>query len=116
MPKPKKGTRLGGSSSHQRAMLSNLAAQVIIHGRITTTEAKAKSAKPVIERLITYAKKGDLSSRRKSLAILGDKSVVHHLFSEVAPRYANRDGGYTRILKLGNRTGDGAPMVIIELV
>jgi len=116
MPKPKKGPRLGGSPSHQKAILSNIAREVIVHGRITTTETKAKMAKPVVERLITYAKAGDLASRRRALGILGDKATVHKLFSEVAPRYEARKGGYTRILKLGQRQGDGAPMVILELI
>lgn len=116
MPKPKKGPRLGGSPSHQKAMLNNLAREIIIHGRITTTENKAKLAQPVIERLVTYGKRGDLNSRRQALKAINDRNVIHHLFEEIAPRYAERDGGYTRILKLGPRQGDNAPMVIIEFV
>lgn len=116
MPKPKKGPRLGGSASHQKAMLSNLAREVIIHGRITTTETRAKMARPVVDRLVTYAKKGDVAARRQALKVINDKEVVHHLFAELGPRYAGREGGYTRILKLGPRQGDAAPMVILELV
>lgn len=116
MPKPVKGPRLGGSPSHQKSMLSNLAREVIIHGRITTTETKAKRAQPVVERLVTYAKKGDLHSRRQALKIIGDSDVIHRLFDEIAPRFEERDGGYTRILKLGPRQGDNAPMVILEFV
>jgi large subunit ribosomal protein L17 len=116
MTKPKKGPRLGGSASHQKAMLSNLAREVIVNGRITTTETRAKLAKPVVERLITYGKKGDVHSRRLALRVIHDRNVIHVLFAEVAPRYDEREGGYTRILKLGPRQGDGAPMVILELV
>jgi len=116
MSKPKKGPRLGGSSSHQKAMLSNLSRDVIVHGRITTTETRAKLARPVVERLITCGKKGDVHSRRLALRVINDRDVVHRLFSEVAPRYSDRDGGYTRMLKLGPRQGDGASMVILELV
>lgn len=116
MPRPKKGPRLGGSPSHQKAMLSNLARQVIVHGRITTTETRAKLAKPVVERLVTYGKKGDVAARRQALKVINDRDVVHRLFSEVAPRYVDRNGGYTRILKLGPRQGDNASMVILELV
>ena len=116
LPKPRKGPRLGGGHKHEKAIIANLAKELIIHGRITTTETKAKAARPMVERLITYAKKGDLASRRRALAILRDKSVVHKLFAELAPRYEKRDGGYTRILKLGERSGDGAPMAILELL
>jgi len=116
MPRPKKGPRLGGSASHQKAMMANLAREVIIHGRITTTETKAKQAQPVVDRLITYAKKGDVHSRRQALKVIHDRDVIHRLFAEVAPRYAGREGGYTRVLKLGPRQGDGAPMVLLELV
>jgi len=116
MPKPKKGPRLGGSASHQKAMLSNLARAVIMNGRITTTETRAKMAQPLIDHLVTFGKKGDVNSRRQALKVINDREVVHRLFAEVAPRYRERDGGYTRILKLGPRQGDGAPMVIIELV
>lgn len=116
MPKPKKGPRLGGSPSHQKAMTANLAREVIIHGRITTTQTRARAAKPVVERLITYGKKGDVAARREALKVINDRDVVHTLFAEVAPRYAAREGGYTRILKLGPRQGDNAPMVVLELV
>lgn len=116
MPAPKKGPRLGGSPSHQKAMTSNLARQVILHGRITTTETRAKMAKPVVERLVTYGKKGDVAARREALKVIKDRDVIHHLFAVIAPRYEERNGGYTRILKLGPRQGDNAPMVILELV
>lgn len=116
MPKPKKGPRLGGSPAHQKAMLSNLAREVIIHGRITTTETRAKLARPLVDRLVTYGKKGDVAARREALKVIRDRDVVHRLFAEVAPRYQDRDGGYTRVLKLGPRQGDNAPMVILELV
>lgn len=107
---------MGGGPSHQKAMLANLARAVIENGRITTTETKAKLAQPVIDRLVTYGKKGDVSSRRQALKIINDRNVIHRLFSEVAPRYQDRDGGYSRILKLGERQGDGAPMVVLELL
>lgn len=116
MPAPKKGPRLGGSPSHQKAMTSNLARQVILHGRITTTETRAKMAKPVVERLVTYGKKGNVAARREALKVINDRDVIHHLFAVIAPRYEERNGGYTRILKLGPRQGDNAPMVILELV
>lgn len=116
MPRPKKGPRLGGSASHQKAIMSNLAREVIIHGRITTTATRAKMARPLVERLVTYGKKGDVAARRQALRVINDRDVVHRLFAEVAPRYAARDGGYTRILKLGTRQGDNASMVILELV
>lgn len=115
MPEPKKGPRLGGSSEHQKAMLSNLARDVIMYGRITTTQSRARLAQPLVERLITYAKKGDLDSRRMALEIIGDRDVINRLFVEIAPRYRDRDGGYSRILKLGVRQGDGARMVTLEL-
>ncbi|MDD5447800.1 MAG: 50S ribosomal protein L17 [Actinomycetota bacterium] len=115
MPKPKKGPRLGGGAKHQKAMLSNLARDVIMYGRVTTTQSRAKLAQPVVERLITYAKRGDLNSRRMVLEIIDDREVVDRLFVEVAPRYLDRDGGYSRILKLGVRQGDGARMVTLEL-
>jgi large subunit ribosomal protein L17 len=107
---------MGGSPAHERHMLANLAQALFEHGRITTTEAKAKRLRPYAEHLITFAKKGDLHSRRQVLKRLNDKSVVHTLFDEIGPRFENRPGGYTRILKLGNRKGDNAPMAIIELV
>ena len=116
MPTPTKGPRMGGSPAHERLMLANLATALFEHGRITTTEAKAKRLRPYAEHLITFGKRGDLHARRQVLKRLRDKSVVHTLFAEIGPRYANRPGGYTRILKLGNRKGDNAPMAIIELV
>ena len=116
MPKPTKGARLGGSPAHQRLILSNLATQLFEHGRITTTEAKARTLRPLAEKLITKAKKGDLHNRREVLKVVRDKSVVHVLFTEIAPRYAERPGGYTRITKVGPRKGDNAPMAVIELV
>jgi large subunit ribosomal protein L17 len=116
MPKPTKGARLGGSPSHQRLILSNLATQLFEHGRITTTEAKARALRPHAEKLITKAKKGDLHNRREVLKTIRDKSVVHTLFTEIAPTFAERPGGYTRITKIGPRKGDNAPMAVIELV
>lgn len=116
MPKPTKGPRLGGSPSHQRLILSNLATALFEHGRITTTEAKARALRPHAEKLITKAKKGDLHNRREVLKTIRDKSVVHTLFTEIAPRFAERPGGYTRITKIGPRKGDNAPMAVIELV
>ena len=116
MPKPTKGPRLGGSPAHQRIILNNLASQLFEHGRITTTETKAKRVQPLAEQLITKAKRGDLHNRRLVLSKITNKSVVHVLFDEIAPRFADRDGGYTRITKIGNRQGDNAPMAVIELV
>jgi large subunit ribosomal protein L17 len=116
MPKPAKGARLGGSAAHERLLLANLAKSLFEHGRITTTEAKARRLRPVAERLITKAKKGDIHNRRLVLQTITDKSVVHTLFTEIAPRYENRPGGYTRITKIGNRRGDNAAMAVIELV
>jgi large subunit ribosomal protein L17 len=116
MPTPTKGARLGGSPAHERLMLANLATALFEHGKITTTEAKAKRLRPLAERLITHAKRGDLHARRRVLAVIRDKGVVHELFAEIGPRYANRPGGYTRISKLGPRKGDAAPMAVIELV
>ena len=116
MPKPTKGPRLGGSPSHQRLILSNLATQLFEHGRITTTEAKARTLRPYAEKLITKAKKGDLHNRREVLKTVRDKGVVRVLFTEIAPRFAERPGGYTRITKIGPRKGDNAPMAVIELV
>ena len=116
MPTPSKGPRMGGSPAHERLMLANLATSLFEHGRITTTEAKAKRLRPYAEHLITFGKRGDLHARRQVLKRLRDKSVVHTLFAEIGPRYVDRPGGYTRILKLGNRKGDNAPMAIIELV
>lgn len=116
MPTPTKGPRLGGSPAHQRLLLSNLATALFTHGRITTTEAKAKRLRPLAERLITFAKRGDLHARRQVLTVVRDKSVVHTLFAEIGPRFASRPGGYTRITKIGPRKGDNAPMAVIELV
>jgi large subunit ribosomal protein L17 len=116
MPTPKKGPRLGGSPAHQRLMLSNLATQLFEHGRITTTETRARTLRPLAEKLITKAKKGDLHNRREVLKTVRDKSVVHTLFTEIAPTFAERPGGYTRITKIGPRKGDNAPMAVIELV
>src|SRR3954447_5566583 len=116
MPTPTKGPRLGGSPAHERLMLANLATSLFKHGRIQTTETKAKRLRPLAEQLITRAKRGDLHSRRRVLTVVRDKDVVYSLFDEIAPRYANRPGGYTRIVKTGPRKGDAAPMAIIELV
>jgi large subunit ribosomal protein L17 len=116
MPTPTKGPRLGGGSSHERIILANLATALFEHGRITTTEAKAKRLRPLAERLITKAKRGDLHARRQVLTVVRDRGVVHSLFAEIGPRYGTRPGGYTRIVKLGPRKGDAAPMAVIELV
>ena len=116
MPTPTKGPRLGGGPAHERLMMANLATALFEHGRITTTEAKAKRLRPLAERLITFAKRGDLSARRRVLTVVRDKDVVHVLFTEIGPRYQTRQGGYTRIVKVGPRKGDNAPMAIIELV
>ena len=116
MPIPTKGRRLGGSPAHQRLILANLATSLFEHGRITTTEAKARRLRPFAERLITKAKRGDLHSRRQVLSSITDKGVVHVLFTDIGPRFANRPGGYTRITKIGPRKGDNAPMAVIELV
>ncbi len=116
MPTPTKGPRLGGGPAHERLMLANLATALFEHGRITTTEAKAKRLRPLAERLITFAKRGDLHARRRVLKVVSDKTVVHTLFAEIGPGFAQRPGGYTRITKLGPRKGDNAPMAVIELV
>jgi len=116
MPTPTKGPRLGGSPAHERLILANLATQLFEHRRITTTEAKAKRLRPLAERLITFAKRGDLHARRRVLTVVKDKGVVHALFTEIAPAVADRQGGYTRITKIGPRKGDNAPMAVIELV
>ena len=116
MPKPTKGPRLGGGPAHERLLLANLAAALYTHKSIKTTETKAKRLRPLDERLITFAKRGDLHARRRVLSVIGDKDVVHTLFAEIAPLVADRDGGYTRITKVGNRKGDNAPMAVIELV
>jgi large subunit ribosomal protein L17 len=116
MPTPTKGPRLGGSPAHERLMLANLATSLFKHGKITTTETKAKRLRPLAEQLITKAKRGDLHARRRVLTVVKDKDVVFALFDEIAPRFANRTGGYTRIVKTVPRKGDNAPMAIIELV
>ncbi|HEV3292481.1 MAG TPA: 50S ribosomal protein L17 [Streptosporangiaceae bacterium] len=116
MPTPTKGSRLGGSSAHQRHILANLATALFEHGKITTTEAKARRLRPFAERLITFAKRGDLHARREVLTVVTDKGVVHTLFTEIGPSFAERDGGYTRITKIGPRKGDNAPLAVIELV
>ncbi len=116
MPTPTKGRRLGGGPAHERLMLANLATSLFEHGRITTTEAKAKRLRPLAERLVTFAKRGDLHARRRVLTVVRDKTVVHELFTEIGPRYATRPGGYTRVTKIGPRKGDNAPMVVVELV
>jgi large subunit ribosomal protein L17 len=116
MPTPTKGRRLGGSPAHQRHMMANLATALFEHGKITTTEARARRLRPVAERLITFAKRGDLHARRQVLTTVTDRSVVHTLFTDIAPTFASRDGGYTRITKIGPRKGDNAAMAVIELV
>jgi large subunit ribosomal protein L17 len=116
MPRPSKGPRLGAGPSHERLLLRTLAEQLFEHGKITTTEAKAKRLRPLAEKMITSAKKGDLASRRLVMAQIANKTVIHNLFTEIGPRYATRNGGYTRITKLGPRKGDSAPMAVIELV
>ncbi|MGD0554763.1 MAG: 50S ribosomal protein L17 [Streptosporangiaceae bacterium] len=116
MPTPTKGARMGGSAAHQKHILANLATALFEHGRITTTEARARRLRPVAEKLITFAKRGDLHARRQVLSVVPDKGVVHTLFTEIGPGFAERAGGYTRITKLGPRKGDAAPMAVIELV
>ena len=116
MPKPTKGVRLGGSPAHERIILDNLASQLFEHGRITTTETRAKRVRPLAEKLITKAKRGDLHARRLAATHIRDKGVLHVLFTEIAPAVADRDGGYTRITKIGPRKGDNAPMAIIEVL
>ena len=116
MPTPTKGHRMGGSAAHQRHILANLATALFQHGRITTTEAKAKRLRPVAERLITFAKRGDMHARRHVLTVVTDKGVVHQLFTKIAPEFSERDGGYTRFTKIGPRKGDNAAMAVIELV
>src|SRR5258707_14277982 len=116
MPKPTKGPRLGGSSSHQKAILANLATSLFEHGRIKTTEPKARALRPYAEKLITHAKKGTLHNRREVMKKIGDKDVVHSLFAEIGPFFSDRNGGYTRIIKVEARKGDNAPMAVIELV
>jgi len=116
MPTPTKGARMGGSPAHQKHMLANLAASLFEHGKITTTEARARRLRPYAEKLITFAKRGDMHARRQVLTVVPDKGIVHSLFTEIGPSFANRPGGYTRITKLGPRKGDAAPMAVIELV
>src|SRR5580692_11828582 len=116
MPTPTKGARMGGSAAHQKHMLANLAAALFEHGKITTTEARARRLRPYAEKLITFAKRGDLHARRQVLTVVTDKSVVHTLFTEIGPSFAERDGGYTRITKIGPRKGDNAPLAVIELI
>jgi large subunit ribosomal protein L17 len=116
MPTPTKGARLGGSAAHQKHILANLATALFEHGKITTTEARARRLRPYAEKLITFAKRGDLHARRQVLTVVTDKSVVHTLFTEIGPSFAERDGGYTRITKIGQRKGDAARMAVIELV
>jgi large subunit ribosomal protein L17 len=116
MPTPTKGHRLGGSPAHQRHMMANLATALFEHGKITTTEARARRLRPLAERLITFAKRGDLHARRQVLTVVTDKTVVHNLFAEIGPSFASRDGGYTRITKVGPRKGDNAALAVIELV
>src|ERR1700730_13281556 len=116
MPTPTKSARMGGSPAHQKHMLANLATSLFEHGKITTTEARARRLRPYAERLITFAKRGDLHARRQVLTVVTDKGVVHTLFTEIGPRFESRDGGYTRITKVGPRKGDNAPLAVIELV
>jgi len=116
MPTPTKGPRLGGGPAHERLILANLATSLFEHDQITTTTAKAKRLRPLAERMVTFAKRGDLHARRRVLTVVRDKGVVHRLFTEIAPDMADRQGGYTRITKIGNRKGDNAPMAVIELV
>jgi large subunit ribosomal protein L17 len=116
MPTPAKGPRLGGGAAHERLMLANLSAALFEHKRITTTVTKAKRLKPYAERLVTFAKRGDLASRRRVLGLISNKGIVHELFTDIAQAVENRNGGYTRITKIGNRKGDNAPMAVIELV
>ena len=116
MPTPTKGRRLGGSSAHQRHIMANLATALFEHGKITTTEARARRLRPLAERLITFAKRGDLHARRQVLTVVTDKRVVHNLFADIGPGFASRDGGYTRITKIGPRKGDNAPLAVIELI
>ena len=116
MPTPTKGPRLGGSPAHERLMLANLATSLFKHGKIKTTETKAKRLRPLAERMVTFAKRGDLHSRRRVLTVIRDRDVVYTLFEEIAPRFTDRPGGYTRIVKAGIRKGDAAPMAVIELV
>lgn len=116
MPQPRKGKRLGGSSAHQKAMMANLAKALIEHEKLQTTQTRAKEVQPLVDKLIGLAKRGDLHARRQALAIIHDRDVVHKLFDEIGPRYEDREGGYSRIVKTGPRKGDAAPMAVIEFV
>jgi large subunit ribosomal protein L17 len=116
MPTPTKGARMGGSPAHQKHMLANLATSLFEHGKITTTEARARRLRPYAEKLITFAKRGDMHARRQVLTVITDKGIVHNLFTEIGPAMADRPGGYTRITKIGHRKGDAAPMAVIELI
>ncbi len=116
MPRPKKGPRLGSGPAHQRLLLAGLAGQLFTYEKVNTTEARAKAVRPLAEKLITFAKRGDVAARREVLKVITDRDIVHKLFAEIGPRYVERNGGYTRILKLGQRQGDGAPMARIELI
>ncbi len=116
MPTPTKGARMGGSPAHQKHILANLATSLFEHGKITTTEARARRLRPYAEKLITFAKRGDMHARRQVLTVITDKGIVHNLFTEIGPAMADRPGGYTRITKIGPRKGDAAPMAVIELV
>lgn len=116
MPQPKKGRRLGGSASHQRAILANLAKALIEHEKLETTQVRAKEVQPLVDKLVGLAKRGDLHARRQALAIITDRDVVYKLFDEIGPRYEDRDGGYSRVVKTGHRKGDAAPMAVIEFV
>src|ERR1700751_3685182 len=116
MPTPTKGARMGGSPAHQKPMLANLAAALFEHGKITTTEARARRLRPYAEKLITFAKRGDMHARRQVPTVVPDKGIVHNLFTEIGPSFADRPGGYTRITRLGPRRGDAAPMAVIELI
>lgn len=116
MPKPKKGARLGSGPDHQKLLLAGICTSLFKQGRVRTTQARAKAARPLAEKLITFAKRGDIAARREVLRVVTDKGIVHDLFSEIAPRFAERPGGYTRIVKIGYRKGDAAPMAILELV
>jgi large subunit ribosomal protein L17 len=116
MPQPRKARRFGGSPAHHQMMMANLATELFRHGRIRTTQAKAKTVQPLAEKMITFARRGDLAARREVLKVVRDRDVVHKLFADIGPAFAERNGGYTRVLKLGNRKGDNAPMALIELV
>jgi large subunit ribosomal protein L17 len=116
MPQPRKGKRLGGSAAHQKAIMSNLAKSLIEHERLETTQTRAKEVQPLVEKLVSMAKRGDLHARRRALSIIHDKDIVHKLFDEIGPRYSDREGGYSRVVKTGPRKGDAAPMAVIEFV